>query len=65
MAHFDGEYVDLDRVWPECAGEPITEQEYAAYVARKRWAQQNAPRSAFAERTRRHDPLSSDTPLPF
>ena len=65
QAEFDGEPVDLDRVWPECVGRPITEAEYQALVARREWAKQHAPRSAYAERTRRHDPLSSETPMPF
>lgn len=65
QAEFDGEYIELDRVWPGCAGGPITEQEYREYVGRKAWAQQNAPNSAHANRFRRHDPLSPDTPLPF
>lgn len=65
QAEFDGEPVEFDRVWPACIGDPISEADYRAYCARKEWAQQNAPRSAYAERTRRVDPLSSDTPLPF
>ena len=65
QAEFDGEYVEFDRVWPTCTGDPITEREYLQYVQRAAWARQNAPRSAYANRTRRIDPLSPDTPLPF
>lgn len=65
QAEFDGEPIPFDRVWPACAGEPITEQEYQRFVARKRWAEQHAPDSAYADRAKRHDPLSSSSPLPF
>lgn len=65
QARFDGEYIELDRVWPDCAGEPISEADYRAYCNRKAWAQKNAPNSAFANRRQRRDPLSIDTPLPF
>jgi len=65
QAEFDGEPVDLDRVWPDCVGRPISEDEYRALVARREWAREHAPHSAYAERTRRHDPLSSETPMPF
>lgn len=65
QALFDGEPIDFDRVWPACAGDPITEAEYEQCCARKRWAEQHAPESAYANRTKRLDPLSSETPLPF
>lgn len=65
QAEFDGEPIDLDRCWPDCIGEPISEAEYRAMCARKAWAAQNAPNSAYAQRSRRVDPLSLDNPLPF
>ncbi|MFC4255415.1 hypothetical protein GRI97_08240 [Altererythrobacter xixiisoli] len=65
QAEFDGDYIELDRVWPDCAGEPISEADYRAYCNRKAWARQNAPNSAFANRRQRRDPLSIDCPLPF
>ncbi len=65
QALFDGEPVDLDRVWPGCAGDPITEDEYHRYVARARWARENAPDSAYASPRRKVDLLSAKTPLPF
>lgn len=65
MAEFNGEPVEFDRVWPACTGEPITEQDYRRRVARRLWAAQHAPESAYAEQGRRLDPLSSHTPLPF
>lgn len=61
----DGEPVDFDAVWPKCAGDRISEQEWLRCKGRVAWARQHAPNSAYAERGRRHDPLSSQSPLPF
>jgi hypothetical protein len=65
QAEFDGEPVDLDRVWPECVGRPITETEYQALVARREWAKQHAPDSSYADPRRKRDLLSRSEPLPF
>lgn len=65
QAQANGEPVELDHVWPTCAGDPITEAEYRRYCARQAWAREHAPDSAWAERGRRIDPLSRSTPLPF
>lgn len=65
QAEVNGEPIDFERVWPMCAGEPITEDEYRRYCARKAWAEQHAPDSAYAQTGRKYDPLSSKTPLPF
>ena len=65
QAEFDGKPVDFSRVWPQCAGDPITEREYTHYVMRRAWARENAPDSAFAEVGRKVDLLSTDNPLPF
>lgn len=65
MAFLDGEYIELDAVWPACTGEPITEAEYQRFCARKRWAEQEAPQSAYAQRGRKLDPFSVSEPLPF
>jgi hypothetical protein len=65
QAEFDGEPIDFDRVWPDCTGDPISAEEYRTYVARRRWAEQHAPDSSYAERSRRRDPLSTSEPLPF
>jgi hypothetical protein len=61
----DDEPIDFNRIWPDCAADPITEHEYRRMVARKAWARQHAPDSAFAETGRRLDPLSTKNPLPF
>lgn len=65
QADFNGEPIDFDRVWPACTGEPITEIDYRRFCARQEWARRHAPDSAYAERGRRHDPLSAQAPLPF
>lgn len=61
----DGELLDLDRVWPACAKSPISEIDFRARQGRRRWAQSVAPESAYADRRKRYDPLSTATPLPF
>lgn len=65
LAEFNGEPLPFDRVWPGCAGDPISEGDYRRYVARQRWARENSPESSYAEPGRKHDPLSPNTPLPF
>lgn len=61
----DGSQVDFDRVWPACGKDPITESEFNRCVARTEWAREHAPDSSYAAAGRRHDPLSSSSPLPF
>lgn len=63
QALINGTYAEMDRVWPRCAGDPITEAEYRHLCATQQWAQQHAPDSALAEPTRKFDPLNS--PLLF
>lgn len=63
QAHLNGTYAEMDRVWPKCAGDPISIDEYRHLCATQQWAQQHAPDSALAQPTRRFDPLSS--PLLF
>jgi len=65
QARVNGEPVDFDRVWPACAGSPITQKDYRVFVDRQKWAKEHAPKSAYANPWRKHNPLSSDTPPPF
>ena len=65
QASFNGEYVEIDDVWPVCAREPINEREHDRLIAQRDWAREHAPRSAYAEAGRKVDLLSLDTPLPF
>lgn len=59
QAEANGEEIDFLRVWPVCADDPITEAEYQDYTKRQKWAQQNAPETAFADPRRPHDPLTA------
>lgn len=61
QAEINGEYADLDRVWPKCAADPITEAEHRHLVATRDWAVQHLPDSALANPMRRLDPLTSPT----
>jgi hypothetical protein len=63
QAEANGSYIDLDRVWPKCADEPIGAQEYAYLLARSEWASEHAPESPQANP---HLPVNYLTaPLPF
>jgi len=59
QALINGTYAEMDRVWPKCAGDPITEAEYQHLCATQKWAQQHAPESALADPRRKFDPLTS------
>jgi len=59
----NGEPVELDDVWPVCAANPISEQDYRIYCRRQQWARQNAPDSSFADPRKRHDPLTALLPF--
>lgn len=61
----DGELLEMERVWPACAKDRITEQDFKLRQRRTEWAQQAAPESAYADRRNKYDPLSVSTPLPF
>lgn len=65
QATANGEQIDLERVWPQCARSPISEADYQLMVNRQAWAKEYAPRSAFASPTKKYDPLDSANPLPF
>lgn len=59
QANFNGEPMDFDRAWPGCAGSPVTLADYRRAIALKGWAQEHAPESAYADPSKRHDPLTS------
>lgn len=65
QAHLNGEYIELDRVWPQCAADPITPEEYKLMCAKAEWAKQHAPASAYTDPRKRIDLLSTANPLPF
>ena len=64
-ALLNDEYVDLERVWPRCADEPISADEYKHFCRVQTWAREKAPDSAFADPRRKIDLLSTSNPLPF
>lgn len=61
----DGSFLEFERVWPACARDPITEDSFNARRARREWAREHAPNSAYAELGRKVDRLSRSEPLPF
>lgn len=66
LCFINGEpYPYFDRVWPACAGNPISESLYRRYCRRLEWAEQNAPDSAYAKPGAKIDLLSTKTPTTF
>lgn len=63
QAHANGELIPFEDAWPKCAKLPATEADYRRAIARQRWAQENAPGTAYADPRAKYDPL--DSPLPF
>lgn len=63
QAQANGRPIDLDRVWPKCAADPISPQEYAYFAAQQRWGEDQAPDSPQADPTRKVDPLRAPIPL--
>jgi hypothetical protein len=42
QAYCNDSYIELDRVWPNCGGDPIDQTEYAYLCDVQRWGEQNA-----------------------
>lgn len=49
QAHANGELIPFEDAWPKCAKLPATEADYRRAIARQRWAQENAPGTAYAD----------------
>lgn len=64
-AAVNGRPIDLERVWPACAGEPTTAADYEFLSKQQAWGEQHAPDSAYADPLRKVDLLSSQHPMPF
>lgn len=45
QATINGREVDVWDVWPECSGEPISDEDFRLLIATNRWADQYAPAS--------------------
>ena len=63
QAHCNGDYVEIDDVWPYGAQLVITEREYNKFCQQQTWARQYAPNSALADPKRKSNPLTA--PLYF
>lgn len=63
QATANGKYIDLQRVWPKCADDPVTEAEHDYLCGLQAWGKAHAPDSAFADPNQRINPLT--TPPPF
>lgn len=63
QAEANGRYIELDHVWPGCAGEPIDQAEHDHLKSLQDWAVNHAPASSMANPYRKADLLTM--PLPF
>jgi hypothetical protein len=63
QALVNDEHVPLERAWPKCGADPISEDDYRHLANLQRWARTHAPDSAIADPRRLAHPL--DNPLPF
>lgn len=63
QAQANGEPIDLARVWPKCAADPVDEAEYQYLTSVQAWAKENAPDSPQANPMRRINPLTAPTPF--
>lgn len=63
QAHCNGEYIEINRVWPHCARQPITEIDYNRHCIKQSWARDNLPDDALADPKNKVDHLK--TPLMF
>jgi hypothetical protein len=59
QAHINGRYAEIATVWPRCAGDPVTAEEYAHLCRVQSWAAEHAPESALADPRRKIDHLTS------
>jgi hypothetical protein len=61
-AQANGDWVDLERVWPKCAGDPISADEYAYLCERTAYARRNDAFDPMAQPRRRTDWDTSTIP---
>lgn len=59
QAHCNGHYIDIDRVWPACAGDPIDRAEYVYLTSLQAWGKEHAPQSPQANPNRKIDLLTA------
>lgn len=63
QAQMNDRSIELDRVWPYCARQPIDEREYRYLAELQAWAEREAPDSPQANPHRKINHLTA--PLPF
>ena len=64
QAHCNGEYIEIDQVWPlRRDALAITEFAYNRHCQKSAWAKEHAPQSALADPRKKSNPLNS--PLYF
>lgn len=63
-AMLDGVEVHPWKVWPDCSGEPITEEEYRFLLARRHHAMAHDPQSPFASPRQKVDWLTVKHNIP-
>jgi hypothetical protein len=49
QADCNGRYIEIDRVWPQCGGDPIDDDEYLHLSALQSWGESHAPDSPQAK----------------
>ena len=59
QAHANGRYIDFDRAWPKCTGDPVDEQEYRYLSSLQEWGERHAPTSPEANPQKRIDWLTA------
>jgi hypothetical protein len=63
QATVNGETIDLGRVWPKCAADPIGQAEHDHLASLHAWGRQHAPDSPQANPMQRINPLTAPTPF--
>lgn len=58
-AECNGKFIEFDRVWPICAGDPIDADEYEYLSSLQAWGEQNAPRGPQANPNKPVDLLTA------
>lgn len=63
QAEANGGAIDLDRVWPRCAGDPVTEAEHDYLMKLQAWGEAHAPAGPQANPDKPVDFLTAPLPL--
>lgn len=63
QATANGKYIDLQRVWPKCADDPVSEGEHDYLAGLQAWGKAHAPNSPQANPNQPVNLLTA--PLPF